>query len=333
MKKLFTWAVLALSGAMLAPRYARAADGWSRIKDSDGIRVYERAVPGTPLMEYMGVTTIEAKMEVIGEVLRDVPRFRQWLANCQEARVLKNYSRNDMVIYMILNPPVIQVRDIILKDRTVYDFESGKAAISFEATGEMNVPTDGSRVRVTTMKGLFSMDYLGRSKTKFIYRLMVDPAGNIPRKIAYAVMKNYPYDTLVGLKKMVVIPKYSSMAKGTEEEKQINLRANSEAAIRKILTNRLVKFVRDGDSLRSIIAAENDGIRAIAAADGSYAQIEKTTTDIYLRYFAKTITDREEVEKLKRNRALIAEITDMVISDCGATSLTADGIAAKYRKK
>jgi hypothetical protein len=284
-------------------------------------------------MEYMGVTTIDVKMEVIGEALRDIPRYNQWLADCFGAQVEKTFSRNDMVIYMVLKPPIIQERDIVLKDKTVYDYENGKASITFQATDEVKIPLEEKRVRVSIMNGYFDMDYLGRNRTKFIYRLKVDPGGDIPKKVAYAVMKSYTYDSLKGLKKIVGDAKYASQAKGTDEEKQINMRAVSEAAVSKILTNRLLKFVKDKAALAAIIAADREGIQAIAASGGAYAEIEKVTTRAYIQYMEKQLADKTEAGKLKVNQDLIDELTDMVTTDCGAADLTVESVVQKYRKK
>jgi hypothetical protein len=331
-KKYCAIAMITLVSGLLMLNPASAA-GWVKIKDSSGIKVYERAVPGTELMEYMGVTTIDAKMEVIGEVLRDVPQYNKWLADCYGAQVEKKFSKNDMVIYMVLKPPLIQERDIVLKDTTVYDYENGKALISFQATDEVKIPLEAKRVRVSIMTGIFQMDYLGRAKTKFIYSLKVDPGGDIPKKVAYAVMKGYPYDTLKGLKKMVADQKYINAAKGTDEETQINARAVSEATVQKILTIRLMKFVKDKAALGAIIAASNKGVKEIVSSGGSYPVVEKVTTDIYTRYFEKLSNDKALVEKMKKDKNMIADITEMVVTDCGATFITVDSIVEKYLKK
>ncbi len=321
-----------LSGLLFVPT-SYAADGWTQIKDSGGIKVYERPVSGTDLMEYVGVTTIDAKMEVIGEVLRDVPQFRLWVADCYGAQIEKKYDRNTFVMYMVLKPPIIEERDIILKDKAVYDYDNGKAVINFFCTDEVKIPLEKKRTRVTVMNGVFDMEYLGRNKTKFVYKLKVDPAGNIPKKVAYSVMKSYPYDTLKGLKKVVTNKKYADAAIGTDEEKQINIRANNDAAVRKILTNRLTRFVKDKASLAAIIAANRDDIKNICGAAGSYDSVEKATTSIFLKYGEKIIADKSIFEKLKNDKDMIEEITDLVIYDCGAVSTTVDSIVAKYKAK
>ena len=333
MQKFIFSVIFAFLSGLLLVHTSHAADGWTQIKDSSGIKVYERPVTGTDLMEYVGVTTIDAKMEVIGEVLRDIPQFRLWVADCYGAQIEKQYDRNTFVMYMVLKPPIIEERDIILKDKTVYDYDNGKAVINFFCTDEVKIPLEKKRTRVTVMNGVFDMEYLGRNKTKFVYRLKVDPAGDIPKKVAYSVMKSYPYDTLKGLKKVVTDKKYSNAAVGTNEEKQINVRANNETAVRNILTNRLIKFVKDRAALAAIIAANKDDIKNICAANGTYDSVEKATTNIYLTYGEKIVADKNIHGKLKNNKDMIQEITDMVPSDCGAVNNSVDIIIAKYKAK
>ncbi len=311
-----------------------AAGGeWKKIKDADGIRVYERPVPATGLVEYLAVTAIPEKMEVIGEALRDVDSFNQWISDCKEAKIVKKHDKNNFITYMVLNPPVIEERDIVLEDKTIYDFDHGKAAISFFSIEHGAIPPKKGRTRVAVMDGDYTMEFLGRDRTKFIYRLKVDPAGSIPKNVAYAVMKQFPYKTLSRLKNIVKQGKYSAAARGSFEEKRINTLVKNEGAVRRILACRLAKFVRNRDVLRNIIMTDQAGIKSIVASGGSYASVEKATTGLLLEYVRRTADDRAIAENLANNRNMTAEISDMVINECGIDHLVIDDIVEKYRSR
>jgi hypothetical protein len=187
MKKTLSILSCTLMGLIILLQPLSAKNGWKKIKDSSGIKLYERPVTGTNLMEYMAVTTIDAKMEVIGEVLRDVPNWYQWQADCKGAQVEKQINRNDMIVYMVMEPPIIDDRDIVLKTKTVYDYDGGKALITFNATDEIKIPIEEGRIRVSIMDGYYDMAYLGREKTKFVYRPRSTPAGESPKKSPMAL--------------------------------------------------------------------------------------------------------------------------------------------------
>lgn len=331
MKKHIVKAVMFIFCSFFLAGPVNADSGWTKIKDSSGIKLYERSVPGTDLKEYLAVTTIDAKMEVIGEALRDVPQFPRWVSDCASARIEKKYDRNTFVMYLILDPPFIEKRDIVLKDETVYDYENGNARINFFCTDEVKIPVEKNRTRVTVMNGLYRMEYIGRNKTKFIYKLKTDPAGHIPKRVAYAVMKNYPFDSLKELRKIVANSKYADLAKGSEEEKQINTRSFNEDSVRKIFGDRLMKAVKNKAAMAEILAADSDAIKSIASSGSSYEVVRKTATDVFYKYFDKVIADKATVEKLKNNKKLTAELTDLVQTANEADDTTVDDVSARYR--
>jgi len=332
-KKRLGLILVALLGLLIVPLIAFADGGWSKIKDSNGIKLYERPVAGTDLMEYLAVTTIDAKMEVIGEVLRDVPKYPEWVADCSQATIEKKYDRNTFVMHLVLDPFMIEDRDIVLKDNTVYDYDHGNAKINFFCTDEIKIPQVNGRTRVTVMDGLFQMEFLGRDKTKFIYKLKTDPAGVIPKKVAYGVMKYYPYNTLKKLREFVAKnkTKYAALAKGSEEEIQINERARNEASARKIFTETLIRAVKDKKAMEAIIAADAEGVRKIALSGGDYETIRQVATNAYLKYVDLIVKDQLLAEKLKKDEKLIERITDLVQTETEAESETIDSIVARYR--
>jgi hypothetical protein len=331
--KNFTLALLVLlCWTFGAASSAGAADNWTLIKNRDGIKTYERTVLGTDLKEFIAVTTIDARMEVIGEALRDVAEYPRWISDCAEAILKKKYDRNTYVLYLILNPPLIEKRDILLKNETLYDYENGNAVIKFFSTGEMKVPLEKNTTRVTTMNGLYKMEYIGRDKTKFIYKLKVDPSGSIPQRIAYAVMRKYPHDTLKKLKTIVVHQKYKDMAKGSVEEREIDKRASDVNVVRKIFGSNMLRAVENKPALESILVAENENIKNIAASGGTYEQVHKAARDVFHQYIEKIVMDKRKHERLKNNKQMTEEITDLIMTYCEASDKTIDGIVARYNR-
>jgi hypothetical protein len=307
-----------------------AAAGWSKIKESNGIKLYERSIPGTDLKEFMAVTVMDAKMEVIGEVLRDVPRYTEWQKDTESIQIVKKYDRNSFVMHLIQNPPVVEKRDIVVKNETLEDYENGRAVITFFSTGEVNVPLNKKHVRITEMSGLFQMEYLGRNKTKFIYKMKADPAGNIPKKLANATMKYYPYDSLKHLKKIITDGKYADLARGSDDEKKINIRSTSEDSVRKIYGESMMRVVKNKAVMAAILAADNEGMKRIAASGSSYDTIKKTAKESFSRYIDKMVTDKKVQEKLRNNEKLHEEITDLVQTINEADDTTVDSIVARY---
>lgn len=332
MKKLIIAVISIFFWGLGVTGVVHAAGGWTKVKDSSGIKLYGRSVPGTDLMEYMAVTTIDAKMEVIGEALRDVSQYTKWISDCESARIEQKYDRNNYVMYIVQNPFLIERREIVLKNETLYDYENGLAKITFHSTDEVKIPLKKKHVRITVMSGFFRIECLGRTKTKFIYKLKVDPGGSIPKKIAYSVMKYYPFNSIKNLKKIVADSKYASMVKGSEEEKQINIRSSSEASVKKIFGDSMMRVVKNKTAMQALLDADSEGIKDIASSGSAYEIINKTARNIVNKYIDKIVADKKTAESLKNNQKLHDEIIGLLHTYTEADDETVDSIVARYSR-
>jgi hypothetical protein len=184
------------------------------------------------------------------------------------------------------------------------------------------------------MNGVFQMEYLGREKTKFIYKLKADPAGNIPKKVAYGVMKYYPYTTLKKLREFVKknYGKYAEIARGSEEEIQINERSKNEVSVRKVFGDTLIRVAEDKKTMAQIIASEMEGIKRIASSGGDYEIVRQVATNVCFKYADKIIKNEKTAESLKKNKKLIAEITEFMQTATEADHRTINSILASYNQ-
>ncbi|MDD5712701.1 MAG: hypothetical protein PHY31_08090, partial [Smithellaceae bacterium] len=60
---------------------------WKLTGNKDGIQYYAGDVPGTPFQQFKGTAVINAPIEVVGEVIRDVPSYTQWMYECTENKL------------------------------------------------------------------------------------------------------------------------------------------------------------------------------------------------------------------------------------------------------
>lgn len=311
------------------------AGGWRLIINKNGIKEYERDVAGG-LREFMAVSVINAKMEVIGEIIRDVPSMPQWVATCLKARVVKKMDRNNMIIYTIMDSPWPTAdRDVIVKNKTVFDLKNARTIITFEAVKQNLVPLTDTMVRIKTLKGHYTMDFLGRDKTKIIYRQLVDPSGKLPKKAAYMILKNYPYESLMKLKsKMITQSKYASRARGTKEENLIVNNQKKSAYVIRIFTERLLKYVENKKALQKIISNDSSIYKNIMKSGGKYSAVHIETKKVFTKYLETLYyADSKIKDKMRTDKSMEREIMNLIFYDCGLTRTKVDTIAMRYKKK
>ncbi len=191
-----------------------AQSQWQEVKNSNGIRVYTRPAEGSPLDEFKGITIVDAPLEVIVEVIRDVDAQPEWMADCIEARVVKKFNDNDYLVYSMNRAPwPVSNRDVVVRSKGTADLDKGTVSIIFSALKDSSVPIRAGVVRMTDLLGQWHLKKIAHSKTEVVFIIRANPAGNIPASIANMTSREIPYRTLQNLKMMVKKEKYINLAR------------------------------------------------------------------------------------------------------------------------
>jgi len=210
--KRFAWIAIMLFACVFTVGL-HAEEPWKLAKEGDGIKVFTRPVPGSAANEFKGIADIDAPIEVIREVFKDIPSFPQWYGFCKEIRLLKHDPENHRVIYFVLKTlGPVKDRDFVAEVNDDFDKPSGKHTIILNAVKEDIVPRQDKYVRMTDISGTYDMTRMEQNKTHVVYTIKADPAGYIPAFIANIIQKDQPFLTLKGLRVMVQKDEYYQKA-------------------------------------------------------------------------------------------------------------------------
>jgi hypothetical protein len=181
-----------------------AEEPWKLAKEDDGINVYTRPVPGSAANEFKGIADIDAPIEVIHEVFKDIPSFTQWYGFCKEIKQLQQDSENHRVIYFVLKTTgPVKDRDMVVDTLDNFDRQAGRLTVVMTGVKEDIVPRQDKYVRMTDINGTYLITRTDPDKTHVIYTVKADPAGYIPAFISNILQKDQPFLTLKGLREMV----------------------------------------------------------------------------------------------------------------------------------
>ena len=198
----YAWIVVALT--VLFAVTLHAEEPWTLAKDAEGIKVFTRPVPGSAANEFKGIAEIDAPIEVIVEVFKDIPSFTQWYGFCKEIKQLKHDPENHRVIYFVLKTMgPVKDRDLVMEAFDKFDKQAGTNTIAISALKEELVPIQDKYVRMTDLNATYSMNRIDQDQTHVVYLVKADPAGYIPAFISNIIQKDQPFLTLKGLREMV----------------------------------------------------------------------------------------------------------------------------------
>ncbi len=180
-----------------------AYEGWELVSDNNGIKIYSRPQPGSGVDEFKGTVVIPSKLEVLGEILRNVPGQPSWIADCARSEIIKKVDETTLITYSIFNAPwPVQNRDVVMKSVTSIDQKNRKFSIEVEALKNDILPPGNNMVRIRELKGNWIFEETGKDTVHVIYRMKINPGGSIPVWLANRTSRTSPYITLDNLRKL-----------------------------------------------------------------------------------------------------------------------------------
>jgi hypothetical protein len=191
-----------------------AQSTWQLTKQKEGIQVYVRDNPNSPLKVFRGIITLsDTKLNPLVAVLEDVKAMPKLLHNCQSANTIKKDGNTSSTIYVVTKMPwPVKNRDSIVHSVMTQDKKTRKVLIKMQSRSKA-VPLKKGMVRVQTLSGYWEfmpVIIAGKDsgKIKVTYELSLDPGGNLPKWMVNVLAVDFPFNTLRNLRKLVQKPVY-----------------------------------------------------------------------------------------------------------------------------
>ena len=203
-----------LSFLVAMPTCVMAASDWKLAIQKDGIDVSTRPVKGSDFDEFMGSADIDASIDVVSAVLKDIPVATQWMADCKENREIRKIDERTSVQFNVTKAPwPVSDRESLCIVTEKKDEKTGKITFEFHETNDPSVPVGKGNVRMPEISGQWVLTPINRDHTKVIYTVKSNPGGSLPKSLANMKSKDIPFNTLMGLKMMVKKDKYKKVSK------------------------------------------------------------------------------------------------------------------------
>ena len=229
--KRFHWVIWLVVIALCAPVVVWAGadkDGaWEKYREEDGITGYQRDVARSKYPETRAETVINEPMEVLLEVLMDIPSYPQWMYKCKETALIKQKDDYNRVLYFAQGVPMGSPdRDAVIKATTLMNFNAGTSETTLRSidnyqyeqnknkkSGDYNPNTyEADRQRMIEFSGKFELRMIDRNRTWVRYTAYTNPGGFAPRFVVKGVIQKVSFETLREWKRMAKMPKYIEAA-------------------------------------------------------------------------------------------------------------------------
>ena len=331
----------------LVPAVIFADDGdWEYLYTKDGIDVFRKSIPGTPAHAFKGFGFVDARLEVIGTVLRDIENYPRWVARCDKALLLRDIDYNTKIFYGVVDTPLpFKDRDMVMENDTVYHVEKGTAEIVFRLSDQELVPPNDKYLRVPELSGEYLLEYFGRDKTRVTFTYRGCPGGNVPVRIVdWIESKKYPYINIMGIREMVRKQRYIDAGHQSPDRELIESAAGDINQLGQIFKNRIGDYLVDRQILDVIFESPmiHDMIRLIYEQKTSFESIQQAVMGVFFEFAAnpavpplmkdKSVDELLSIDRIMQEKwvlTLVAEHQQLIEPFLAASNRTMEQIFYK----
>jgi hypothetical protein len=213
MKKTVSLCVM-LGCVLLFSMLNGAEPAWQKLDDRDNIQYFDATVPGSEYRQYKGTAIIDAGMETIFALLRDVSAYKEWILDCKECKLIKDLGGNDQNIcyYVYDSQFPVTDRDTVVKTYSVNDLQNGKFALNIDSIEYPEFKLNDKLVHMQLHTKFYGM-ILGRNQCKISMEFSFSPGGSIAPALIHGFVKALPYKSLLKMREMVAMDKYIELGK------------------------------------------------------------------------------------------------------------------------
>ena len=179
---------------------------WREIADEEGIKVFQREVPGTSFVSFRGIGIVKADIFDVYAVIFDIKNKTRLLSNCLDYQLLEYKGLGNLVVYTRTGAPFVFIsdRDSVLETRVTFENDKNRILANFEKVDDSRFPPMDDAVRTKAVKGGWILDSLADGSTRITYEVNADPGGLLPAWLVNLGSRKLPLTTIRNMREQVL---------------------------------------------------------------------------------------------------------------------------------
>ncbi|MBM3422461.1 MAG: cyclase [Chlorobi bacterium] len=200
-----------------------------RLKN-DWLKIFTCPVPTSDFLSFVGVAEIDAPQHAVLSLLYDIDVATEWVWKTREMRLLKELSGDNdgRIVYQLVSAPwPLSDREIITRSQGYINPETSEVFIKLESVPDFLPPND-KYVRVPQVEGAWNILPLTENTCRVVFRLHIEPGGEIPAWLANIAVIDTPYHTMNNMRQMVKKEKYQKPVEAPFKKSPADIIGNYE---------------------------------------------------------------------------------------------------------
>lgn len=203
----YAWIGLWLGLLVAGP--AAATLGGQPVIDDDVVKVWTYPVPGQPLHGFRAATTVRSSLAGLVGLIMDTAAAPHWVYRTDAIHLLERDDKaGTFRVRAEMDFWPLRDRDVVLDGQVSQDPRTLTVAVDSRSVAVPQLPPVAAFVRMPALRGHWEFRPLGDGLVEVVMSGHADPGGHIPDFLVNLLIKETPYRTLLGLRRMITAPKY-----------------------------------------------------------------------------------------------------------------------------
>ena len=184
------------------------AQGWTLVRQENGITVYNRPVRGSAIRELRGEVTVTSRLSGLVALFQDMKGYPNWYDSLKNTRLVRRLGPLVLIGYAEVDFPwPASNRDMILRYSFTQHPKTHVVRVRMHNMPEYLARRPGI-VRLKHVTGSWEFRPLPGGRVRVIMQTHNEPGGSIPAWISEAAVTSAPLRALGGLRKIIKDARY-----------------------------------------------------------------------------------------------------------------------------
>ncbi|MFW7380834.1 MAG: START domain-containing protein [Oligoflexus sp.] len=199
--------VLALSSLPFLSTSSFAEPQWEKIGIDNGVEVFRKQIPGSPLVGFKGVKVMNLPITKVSQVIldRNPELQKKWIDRIQDFQIIEQTPYSAIFYSSYGLPWPIANRDYVIRSELKIDNELNRLFISLQSIEHPKAPkTIG--VRAELVNSRYEIIPLPNNQTQVTVEILTDPKGSLPSWLVNLIQRGWPAATLNNMERQAALP-------------------------------------------------------------------------------------------------------------------------------
>ena len=196
MKKMYPILILLIFHVPITPIFAQS--DWELKKKEDGIEVYVKDIPNSPVLAYKITTVINSPLKVVYDQVIDFRENKKYIETIKKLDILEKNPEKQIIVYMLYDMPwPFSDRDLV--NKMTVDVQENSIIMQSRPANHLVKPANNV-VRLNDFHEKWELEKISEHKTRLFLQGHANPEINFPGWIINIFAVSEPYSLIKGIK-------------------------------------------------------------------------------------------------------------------------------------